>query len=195
MQTRVVLERIAATLAECGATMAHVVKATIWLADLDDFAAFNAEYAKHFAGALPARSSVQAVLYKGAKVEIEVQALGARRIAWPRAVGHAARVGRQARAQAFRQRAALVGGIDASRGARRGPVWAIRQKVSKSSNLRRRPISRVSICTKPAPCQRARRESRRAASTLGGQSGAAPSAAISSCSALNGKPPPRMSHE
>ena len=73
-QAKVVLERIAATLAECGASMAQVVKATIWLADLADFAAFNAEYAKHFGGALPARSCVQAVLYQGAKVEIEVQA-------------------------------------------------------------------------------------------------------------------------
>lgn len=74
VQTRVVLERIAATLRECGAGMDRVVRATIWLADLNDFAAFNQEYAKHFAGALPARSCVQAELYKGAKVEIEVQA-------------------------------------------------------------------------------------------------------------------------
>jgi len=74
VQTKVVLERIAATLEECGATMAQVVRATIWLADLADFAAFNAEYAKHFGGGLPARSCVQAVLYQGAKVEIEVQA-------------------------------------------------------------------------------------------------------------------------
>ena len=73
-QTKLILERIAATLAECGASTSQVVKATIWLADLADFAAFNAEYAKHFAGALPARSCVQAVLYQGAKVEIEVQA-------------------------------------------------------------------------------------------------------------------------
>lgn len=75
VQTRVILERIAATLAECGAGMGQVVKATIWLADLDDFAAFNQEYAKHWPqGSLPARSCVQAPLYKGAKVEIEVQA-------------------------------------------------------------------------------------------------------------------------
>ena len=73
-QTKVVLERIAATLDECGATMAQVVKTTVWLADLGDFAAFNVEYAKHFAGALPARSCVQAVLYHGARVEIECQA-------------------------------------------------------------------------------------------------------------------------
>jgi len=73
-QTKLILERIAVTLAECGASTSQVVKATVWLADLADFAAFNAEYAKHFAGALPARSCVQAVLYQGAKVEIEVQA-------------------------------------------------------------------------------------------------------------------------
>ena len=70
-QTKLILERIAATLAECGASTSQVVKATVWLADLADFAAFNAEYAKHFAGALPARSCVQAVLYQGAKVEID----------------------------------------------------------------------------------------------------------------------------
>ena len=70
-----VLERIAATLAANAAPrMADVVKATVWLADLDDFAAFNDEYAKHFGAALPARSTVQAKLYQGAKVEIEVQA-------------------------------------------------------------------------------------------------------------------------
>ena len=61
-------------LRECGASMDQVVRATVWLADLADFAEFNAEYAKHFAGALPSRSTVQAALYGGAKVEIEVQA-------------------------------------------------------------------------------------------------------------------------
>ncbi len=73
-QTRIVCERIAATLAECGASVTDVVKATIWLADLDDFAAFNGEYGRHFGEALPARSCVQAVLYAGARVEIEVKA-------------------------------------------------------------------------------------------------------------------------
>ena len=62
-------------------------------------------------------------------------------------------------------------------------MWAIRQKVSKSSNLRRTSISRVSICIKPAPCQSAREVSMRDASRLGGQGGDAPSARISSCSA------------
>ena len=73
-QTRAVLETIARNLADCGASMADVVRATIWLADLGDFAAFNQEYARHFPDGLPARSCVQAVLYQGAKVEIEVQA-------------------------------------------------------------------------------------------------------------------------
>ena len=74
LQARAVCERIQLTLAECGAAMSDVVRATIWLADLEDFAAFNAEYARHFAGHLPSRSCVQAPLYKGARVEIEVQA-------------------------------------------------------------------------------------------------------------------------
>ncbi|WP_038216893.1 RidA family protein [Xenophilus azovorans] len=73
-QTRAVLERIAQNLKDCGTGMASVVRATIWLADLGDFAAFNQEYARHFPEGLPARSCVQAVLYQGAKVEIEVQA-------------------------------------------------------------------------------------------------------------------------
>ena len=54
--------------------MADVVRATIWLSDLNNFAAFNAEYSQHFATGLPARSTVQAVLYKGALIEVEVQA-------------------------------------------------------------------------------------------------------------------------
>jgi reactive intermediate/imine deaminase len=74
-QTRVVLERIAATLQECGAGMADVVKTTVWLGNLDDFAAFNEEYRRHFTAGLPARSTVEAKLYRSAKVEIEVQAL------------------------------------------------------------------------------------------------------------------------
>ena len=73
-QTRFVLERIAATLQEVGSSMADVVKATVWLSSLDDFAAFNEEYRKHFVGGLPVRSTVEAKLFRGALVEIEVQA-------------------------------------------------------------------------------------------------------------------------
>jgi reactive intermediate/imine deaminase len=75
VQTRVVLERIAATLQEVGAGLGDVVRATVWLSDLGDFAAFNAEYRRHFGSAFPARSTVEARLFGGARIEIEVQAL------------------------------------------------------------------------------------------------------------------------
>jgi 2-iminobutanoate/2-iminopropanoate deaminase len=75
VQTRAVLERVALTLGECGAGLRDVVRATVWLGDLADFAAFNAEYKRHFDGHLPARSTVQATLFGGARIEIEVQAL------------------------------------------------------------------------------------------------------------------------
>lgn len=78
-QTHAVLRGIGSTLAEHGAGMQHVVRATVWLADLDDFAAFNAVYKEYFPAGYPTRSTVQAGLAMGAKVEIEVQAwLGAR---------------------------------------------------------------------------------------------------------------------
>lgn len=73
-QTRVVLEQIAQSLQSLGAGMAQVVKATVWLADMKDFAAFNVEYRRHFPDGFPVRSTVQAQLFKGALVEIEVQA-------------------------------------------------------------------------------------------------------------------------
>jgi reactive intermediate/imine deaminase len=75
VQTRVVLERIAATLGELGASLGDVVRVTVWLSDLADFAAFNEEYKRHFTSGLPARSTVEAALYGGAKIEVEVQAL------------------------------------------------------------------------------------------------------------------------
>ncbi len=77
-QTRIVLERIAATLGELGASLADVVRVTVWLSDLTDFAAFNDEYRRHFGSDFPARSTVQATLYGGARIEIEAQALAPR---------------------------------------------------------------------------------------------------------------------
>ena len=74
-QTRVVLDRIAATLGEHGASLADVVRVTVWLADLGDFGAFNEAYRRHFELGFPARSTVQATLYGGARIEIEAQAL------------------------------------------------------------------------------------------------------------------------
>lgn len=74
-QTRLTLEGVAETLKLCGARMTDVVRSTVWLTDLKNFAAFNEEYRKHFPEGFPARSTVQAGLYPGALVEIEVQAL------------------------------------------------------------------------------------------------------------------------
>ena len=74
-QTRNVLDRIAATLAALGSGLEDVVRATVWLADLDEFARFNAAYADYFkAPHLPVRSTVQAQLAFGVGVEIEVTA-------------------------------------------------------------------------------------------------------------------------
>jgi reactive intermediate/imine deaminase len=73
-QTRIVLEQISQSLHSLGASMAQVVKSTVWLADMKDFAAFNDEYRRHFPDGFPVRSTVEARLFKGARVEIEVQA-------------------------------------------------------------------------------------------------------------------------
>ena len=71
-QTRQSLQNIQSILAEAGLTMNNVVKTVIFLADINDFAAVNAEYAKAFAEPFPARSCVQvAAIPKGAKLEIE----------------------------------------------------------------------------------------------------------------------------
>lgn len=73
-QTRVVLEQIALSLQGLDASMAQVVKATVWLADMKDFPVFNVEYRRHFPEGFPVRSTVEARLFKGALVEIDVQA-------------------------------------------------------------------------------------------------------------------------
>jgi 2-iminobutanoate/2-iminopropanoate deaminase len=74
-QTRRVLENLDAVLLEAGASWASVAKATVFLADLADFAAFNSVYEGHLKGAKPARSTVQvAALPRGARVEIELVA-------------------------------------------------------------------------------------------------------------------------
>ena len=70
------LKNIENILAENGMTMANVIKTTVFLSDLNDFAAVNAVYAEHFAEPYPARSCVQvAGIPKGCKIEIEVIAV------------------------------------------------------------------------------------------------------------------------
>jgi 2-iminobutanoate/2-iminopropanoate deaminase len=75
-QTRQALANIQAVLAEAGATVADVVKTTIFLADMAHFATVNALYGEVFKHEPPARSTVQvAALPKGGLVEIEIIAL------------------------------------------------------------------------------------------------------------------------
>ena len=73
-QTRQVLENVKAVLASGGCTLADVVKTTVYLKDIADFAKMNAVYREYFQeGSYPARSAVQvAALPKDAGVEIEV---------------------------------------------------------------------------------------------------------------------------
>jgi len=70
-QVRRTLENVRAVLEAGGATMADVVKATVHLADIADFARFNATYAELFPDPKPTRTTVQSVL-PGIKVEIDV---------------------------------------------------------------------------------------------------------------------------
>jgi len=71
-QAKACLDNMARVLAAAGATPEHVVKATIFLTDMADFAAVNAVYAEFFNDHKPARACVEvSALPKGARVEIE----------------------------------------------------------------------------------------------------------------------------
>jgi len=72
-ETRQVLENIRINLEGCGASMADVVKTTVFLTNVQDFAAMNAVYAEVFGESKPARSTigVAALPLPGAKIEIE----------------------------------------------------------------------------------------------------------------------------
>ena len=74
-QTRQSLLNVKAILEEVGLTMGNVVKTTVFMADMNDFADMNAVYAEFFTEPYPARSAVAVkTLPKGALVEIEVVA-------------------------------------------------------------------------------------------------------------------------
>jgi len=76
IQTERVMRNVEAVLSAAGMTFANVVKTTVFVVDLADFARMNEVYGKRFTGALPARSTVQAAaLPRGARVEIEVTAV------------------------------------------------------------------------------------------------------------------------
>jgi 2-iminobutanoate/2-iminopropanoate deaminase len=75
-QTEKVLLNISAVLSASGTSLENVVKTTVFLADMNDFAAMNEVYAKFFSENPPARATVQAArLPRDAKVEIEVIAV------------------------------------------------------------------------------------------------------------------------
>lgn len=72
------LDNLKAILEEAGGSMATIVKTTVFLTDMSDFAQVNEVYATYFDDAPPARSCVAvAALPKGAKIEIEAVALKA----------------------------------------------------------------------------------------------------------------------
>lgn len=74
-QTEQALKNLQAVLAAAGSSLANAVKTTVFLKDMEDFAAMNAVYARFFTDPPPARSTVQAVrLPKDALVEIDVVA-------------------------------------------------------------------------------------------------------------------------
>ncbi|HEY9577597.1 MAG TPA: 2-iminobutanoate/2-iminopropanoate deaminase [Pseudobacillus sp.] len=75
-QTHQVFKNLQAVLAEAGASLNTVVKATVFIADMEEFAAVNDVYSQYFGEHKPARSCVEvARLPKDVKVEIEVIAL------------------------------------------------------------------------------------------------------------------------
>ena len=75
-QTRQVLRNLSKVLEAAGTGLAGVVKTTVFLADMNDFAAMNEVYASFFPDSPPARSTVQAAgLPRGARVEIDAIAL------------------------------------------------------------------------------------------------------------------------
>jgi 2-iminobutanoate/2-iminopropanoate deaminase len=76
-QTEHCLRNIRELLASADLTFEHIVKATVWLTDVGDFAAFNQIYAAAFSAAPPVRSTVcSGLMLPGALIEIEVVAYG-----------------------------------------------------------------------------------------------------------------------
>jgi 2-iminobutanoate/2-iminopropanoate deaminase len=75
-QTRQVFANLGAVLAAAGASFDHVARTTVYLADMNDFAAMNDVYGTFFRAPAPARSTIQAAgLPKNARVEIDVIAV------------------------------------------------------------------------------------------------------------------------
>ncbi len=76
-QTRRVLENIKAILEAAGSSLDRVAKTTIFLLDVNEFAAMNAVYAEYFTGVAPARSTVQVAALPGTGVRLQMDAIAA----------------------------------------------------------------------------------------------------------------------
>lgn len=75
VQTRQVMDNIGALLGDVGLGFDDIVKTTIFMADMADYADINTVYAEYFSGVFPARSAIQAAALPGGfRVEIEVVA-------------------------------------------------------------------------------------------------------------------------
>jgi 2-iminobutanoate/2-iminopropanoate deaminase len=71
-ETRLTLSHIGKVLAEAACRFEDVVKSTCHLASIEDFDRFDSAYREFFSGVMPARTTVQSVLWGGIKVEIDV---------------------------------------------------------------------------------------------------------------------------
>ena len=72
LETDRIMQNLSAVLAAAGASLQNIVKTTIYLTNMADFAEFNAAYAKHFSAAPPARTTVAvAALPRGVRIEID----------------------------------------------------------------------------------------------------------------------------
>jgi 2-iminobutanoate/2-iminopropanoate deaminase len=72
-ETRQALRNLAAVMAEAGTSLDHALKATVYLTDMEDFAAMNEVYKEFFTGVPPARTTVAVkALPRGARVEIDL---------------------------------------------------------------------------------------------------------------------------
>ena len=74
-QTAIVLDNIKAILDAGGFKMSDVVKSTVHLSDMNDFAIFNEVYKKYFTDILPVRTTVQSVLPGGAEMLVEIDVI------------------------------------------------------------------------------------------------------------------------
>jgi 2-iminobutanoate/2-iminopropanoate deaminase len=76
-QTQNCLDNIQAVLETAGTNMAHVLKTTVFLTNIEDFAAMNEVYRRAFSGDLPARSTVEVSALARPELKVEIEAVAA----------------------------------------------------------------------------------------------------------------------